>query len=398
MKLTATKVKALNSPGRYADGNGLYLQVAKQGTKSWIYRFQLNGKRRELGLGSIKEKSLSVARSEARAMRELVLQGVDPKLHRDAGKNEQQTRQSWTFDRASEAYIQSHESAWNNKKHIQQWRNTLNTYASPVLGSIPVEIIDTALVMRCIEPIWLSKNETATRVRARIEKVLSWSIALHYRDSPNPAVWRGTISELLPQPSKVSTVKHHSALPYAELPVFMDQLAEKESISAKALQFTILTCVRTSEAISASWDEIDFENAVWTIPAIKMKSNREHRVPLSSQAIALLESLPRLNGWLFPSPQYGKHLSNMAMLTLLKKHLNRPDLTVHGFRSTFRDWSAEVSDYPRELAESALAHTLGNKTEAAYQRGDYLEKRRDLMQSWSDYAQERQEKILAFRS
>ncbi|MFT7688454.1 MAG: integrase, partial [Candidatus Azotimanducaceae bacterium] len=302
-----------------------------------------------------------------------------------AERQEAQKNQVWTFKKCAEAYISAHEPSWKNKKHAQQWRNTLTQYANPVFGDLPVEEISTQLVMQAIEPIWQTKTETASRVRGRIERVLSWAIVNEYRPHPNPALWRGNLMELLAAPAKIARTVHHPALPYQQIDSFVQSLGEHESTNAKALYFTILTACRTSEVLGASWNEIDFSEETWTIPANRMKSERPHRVPLSKQAIELLNGLDRENNWLFPSPQYGKHLSNMAMLNLLKKQLGYSDLTIHGFRSTFRDWVAEQTTYQRELAEAALAHVLGDKTEAAYQRGDMLEKRAELMQDWANY-------------
>jgi len=383
--LNSLSIKSINSVGKHADGRGLYLQVSKWGTKSWIFRYQLNGRRREMGLGSISDLSLSEARKEIEVHRQLLLKGEDPKIRRDSDKNKLQKRQAWTFDDCANGYIEAHKHSWTNVKHESQWRNTLSTYASPVIGKLPVEEITTNWVMRVIEPIWYAKTETANRVRSRIEKVLSWAIARNYRDQPNPAIWKGNIKELLPSRSSIAKQKHHAALPYSEVSNFMLNLNSRTSVSAYALQFTILTAARTTEVLLAGWNEIDVDNKLWTIPEERMKSKRTHRVPLSDQVINLLNQLPRLNQWIFPSPHKGKHLSNNAMLKILKKQMERPDLTVHGFRSTFRDWCAEVSDFPRELAEAALAHVLADKTEAAYQRGDLLEKRRVLMQEWASY-------------
>lgn len=347
-----------------------------------------------MGLGSADTVSLKEARKLSAQHRQTLLEGKDPKIVRDAEKQENQKNQAWTFDRCAEAYICAHAPSWKNKKHAQQWRNTLAQYASPIFGNLPVEEITTPLIMRVLEPIWLIKTETASRVRGRIERVLSWAIVNGYRPHPNPALWRGNLMELLPAPAKVAKPVHHPALPYQELGVFMQALGEHNSLNAKAMTFTILTACRTNEVLAASWDEIDFDANTWTIPGERMKSERPHRVPLSKQAITLLEQLPRVEGWLFPSVMYGKHLSNMAMLNLMNRQLKRPDLTVHGFRSTFRDWVAEQTNYQRELAEAALAHVLGDKTEAAYQRGDMLEKRAELMQAWADFAEQKQENVI----
>ena len=395
-KLTTRSIASKKSKGKYADGGGLYLQVSATGSKSWILRY--SGKRMlsksgkkyfkqtEMGLGSYPDIGLAEARSIATGHRKINSEGKDPKLTRDAERQKAQNNQAWTFDRCAEAYISTHAPSWRNRKHEQQWRNTLAQYASPVFGDLPVEEITTPLIMRVIEPIWLTKTETASRVRGRIERVLSWAIVNGYRPHPNPALWRGNLMALLPAPAKAAKPIHHPALPYQELGVFMQTLSEHSSLNAKAMTFTILTACRTNEVLAASWDEIDFNAKTWTIPGERMKSERPHRVPLSKQALALLEQLPRESGWLFPSVKYGKHLSNIAMLNLLNRQLKRPDLTVHGFRSTFRDWVAEQTNYQRELAESALAHVLGDKTEAAYQRGDMLEKRAELMQAWADFA------------
>ncbi len=403
-KLTTRTVSGLKDRGEYADGGGLYLQISKWGTKTWIFRYSTgertpggNLKRRRMGLGSVDSVTLKKARDESVRYSLLLREGKDPKLIRDAEKQKTQKNQVWTFDRCAEAYISAHAPSWKNKKHAQQWRNTLKQYASPVFGSLPVEEITTSLIMRVLEPIWLTKTETASRVRGRIERVLSWAIVNGYRPHPNPALWRGNLMELLPAPAKIAKPVHHPALPYQELGVFMQTLSEHSSLNAKAMTFTILTACRTNEVLAASWDEIDFNAETWTIPAERMKSERPHRVPLSEQAINLLEKLPRVNGWLFPSAHYGKHLSNMAMLNLMNRQLKRPDLTVHGFRSTFRDWVAEQTNYQRELAEAALAHILGDKTEAAYQRGDMLEKRAELMQVWADYATLKQENVVSLK-
>jgi integrase len=379
--LTKVKVETLSKPGKYIDANGLYLTIAKSLSKSWIYRYQINGKRREMGLGPCIQVSLKEAREKAGDARKTQNQGLDPKIERDKLKP---TSDAMTFDQCAEAYISSHESSWRNAKHVSQWRNTLKTYATPIIGSLPVDQVDTSLVMQIIEPIWKTKTETATRVRGRIESVISWAMVKDYHPGPNPALWRGHIDQLLPKRSKIQPVKHHTSMPYNEIQAFMGKLQAKDSVSAKALELTIFTAVRTSEALNAKWNEIDFDNRLWTIPAERMKASREHRVPLSNQAITLLENLSRTNDYLF-SVREDKPMSNMAMLTFLKKQMNQPTLTVHGFRSTFRDWAAEVSTFPRELAESALAHVLSDKTEAAYQRGDLLSKRRAMIQSWCDF-------------
>jgi integrase len=382
--LTAKAVAALKKPGRYADRDGLYLQITKAGVRSWTYRYQLNGKRREMGLGTLRDLTLKQARVLASEARNLHKKGIDPKAHRDSQRRTATDSQVWTFDKCAAAYIEAHAPGWKNTKHADQWRNTLKQYASPVFGHMPVDRVDTGLVMQVLEPIWHNRTETASRVRGRIENILSWSIVRGYRAGPNPALWRGHLAMLLPQRLKVQRVQHHAALPYLEIGAFMVALRKRKALSAKALELVILTATRTNEALQAKWDEVDLEAAVWTLPGDRMKSGREHRAPLPGQAVALLASLGRANEWVFPS-RNDRPLSNMAMLMLLKQRMERPNLTVHGFRSCFRDWAAEVSPFPRELAESALAHALADKTEAAYQRGDLLEKRRLMMQTWADF-------------
>jgi len=384
--LTVKKVESLKDWGKYADSQGLYLNINKGGKKSWIYRYQLNGRRREVGLGSITLASLKEAREKAADGRKLHAQGIDPKAQWDKDKYVSDTSDIWTFDRCSKAYITAHEAKWKNEKHISQWRNTLEQYASPVFGHLAIDKIDIELVLQVIEPMWKVKTETATRVRQRIETVIAWATVKGYRKGANPASWKGNLDMLLPARSKIQAVKHHSALPYKDLSKFMQWLSMNKSLSSQALQLTILTACRTSEVLGASWNEFDLEEKIWTIPANRMKSKREHRVPITNEIEKLLTLIPRVVGsdWAFPSKN-NKHLSNMAMLTLLKKSKDYSGLTVHGFRSTFRDWAAEVSSYARELAESALAHVLGNQTEAAYQRGDLLAKRREMMTAWSDY-------------
>ncbi|MER9687242.1 integrase arm-type DNA-binding domain-containing protein [Mesorhizobium sp. M0139] len=397
-KLSAVEVAKKSKPGTYGDGGGLYLQVAKSTakdaqegdvTKSWLFRFMLAGKARYMGLGDVQTFNLKEARERARAARQLVSDGKDPieeRRERTATLRADDAKRI-TFKQASERYIAAQKAGWKNAKHAEQWRNTLATYAWPVIGDLPVAKVDTAHVMQILEPIWTTKTETATRVRGRVELVLDWAKARHFRSGDNPARWRGHLDKLLPARSKVAKVEHHAAMPYSELPAFMSQLRSMGSISARALEFTVLTAVRTGEAIGVKVGEVDFSNKLWTIPAARMKADRPHRVPLSDRAIEILKNVPREadSPYLFPGARTGKPLSNMAMLELLRGMEGMEGLTVHGFRSTFRDWAAERSNFPRELAEAALAHVLSDKTEAAYQRGDMLEKRRRLMTAWAGY-------------
>ena len=381
--LKSIQIKNLTKPGKYSDGNGLYLNIRSSGTKSWIYRYQLNGKRKEIGLGSTKSISLKEARELAADSTKLRNKGGDPKAHKAKLKtNSINTR---TFEQCAVEYIKAHKLSWKNEKHANQWVNTLTQYAYPHIGHLPVDEIDNAAVMTVLTPIWRSKTETASRVRGRIESVLSWAIVKEYRPAPNPAIWRGNLEILLPKRSKIQKPKHHAALPHADSPKLMKQIRASKSVSARALEFTVLTACRTQESIGAKWDEIDLNKKIWTIPAERMKAGREHRVPLSTQALSLLDNLYRTNGYLFPGLKKDKPISNMAMLKFLKKDLEYPSITVHGFRSSFREWVSEVSPYSAELGESALAHINSNKVEAAYQRSDLLKKREAMMQAWADY-------------
>ena len=372
----------------YADGGGLYLQVSPTGTKSWIFRFTLDGREREMGLGPLPDVSLAEAREKAAECRRLKRDGLDPIEARKAERRQTQLQaaQAITFKDASDAYINAHKAGWRNAKHADQWRNTLKTYVYPVFGSLPVQGVDVGLVMKAIEPIWATKTETASRVRGRIEAILDWAAARGYRQGDNPARWRGHLENLLPNRSKVREIEHHAALPYADIGAFVAALQEQAGTAARALEFLILTAARTGEVIGARWEEIDVHGKLWMIPANRMKGRKAHRVPLSSPALTIIESTEKLRSgdFVFPGGKRGEPLSNMAMLALLKR-MGYDDLTAHGFRSTFRDWVAEQTSYPSELAEMALAHVISNKVEAAYRRGDLFEKRRNLMSDWARY-------------
>ena len=393
-RLTARRVETVSKPGMYADGDGLYLQVTSATAKSWIYRFMLNGKAREMGLGPLWKVSLTEARDFAGKHRKQRFDGIDPiGAKRDAERaacaaKQQEAAESITFAECASAYIKSHKAGWKNAKHAAQWTATLDTFAGPVIGTKPVKAVDTELVMEVIKPLWANKTETASRLRGRIEVILDWAKTSGYRDGENPARWRGHLQNLLPARSKVQKVEHHPALPYAVIGAFIDELGRQDGVAARALEFLILAAARTGEVIGARWPEIDFDNKVWTIPAERMKAGREHRVPLAERALAILEEMkrdrPEGNDFLFPGGKPRAPLSNMALLALLKR-MGRGDLTTHGFRSTFRDWTAERTSYPREVAEMALAHTIGDKVEAAYRRGDLFEKRRRLMQEWAKF-------------
>jgi len=375
----------------YADGAGLYLQVTGDGekhiAKSWIYRFKLCGRAREMGLGSLSIFGLAEARTKAAECRRLAYEGVDPIETRRAerAKAALDTAKLLTFKECTEQYVAAHRAGWRNAKHAAQWSTTVKTYAEPVIGALLVQGIDTALVMKIIEPLWSKKPETAARLRGRIEAVLDWAGARGYRQGENPARWRGHLDKLLPARAKVRQVKHHAALPYDELPVFMATLRAHAGVSARALEFLILTAARTGEVIGLLAAEI--ADKVWTVPAGRMKGSKDHRVPLPVPALAIVEKMQAEHGgrFLFPGAKRDKPLSNMAMLKLLER-MGRADLTAHGFRSTFRDWAAERTNYPNEVVEMALAHAINSKVEAAYRRGDLFEKRRRLMDDWGSFA------------
>ncbi len=400
-KLTALQVRNAKAVGRYGDGGGLYLAITPaQGStatknpeavnRSWLFIFTApDGRRREMGLGSADFVSLADARDAADAARKLLTGGVDPiearkQARADAAKNSQRLL---TFKEAAQAYIKANRSAWKNEKHASQWEATLETYAYPKIGAFGVGAVDTAAVLSVLEPIWQTIPETASRLRGRIEAVLTWATVRGYRVGENPARWRGHLSETLPERSKVAPVKHHAALPVDEVPAFMAALRKQDGMAALALEFAILTAARTGEVLGARWAEIDEKEKVWTVPPERMKSGREHRVPLSTQALAVLARVRQLSdgkGLIFPNANKRKQLSNMAMLATLKR-MKRGDLTSHGFRSSFRDFAGDHTTIAREVAEAALAHIIGDKAEQAYRRSDALEKRRALMQLWGDH-------------
>jgi integrase len=382
-RLTALKVARLKTPGRYCDGLGLWLQVSEWHTKAWLFRYKRHGKPHQMGLGPLHTVSLQEARARARQARQLLIDGLDPIAvkHQARTVARLEEARATTFNQCAEDYINAHSAGWKNSKHREQWRATLETYAAPIIGDLPIGEIDTALVLKVLRPIWQEKPETASRVRGRIERVLSYWAATQKISRDNPARWRGHLDALLPAKTKVRAVKHHPALPFSELPGFMAELRERESLSARALEFTILTATRTGEAIAACWDEFDLAAKVWIVPAERMKGKRApHRVPLSDRAIELLASLPRDDCRLWA-------LSNFAMLELLRGM--RPGYVPHGFRSTFSDWARDRTAYPRDVIEMALAHSIKDKSEAAYRRGDALEKRRRLMADWARYCEAR---------
>lgn len=357
--------------------------------KSWAFRYVRHDKQTWIGLGPYPDVSLAEARELATEARKQLLKGIDPLTDKRARQRAARRAHDDlpSFADGAERDVESQAPGWSNPKHIDQWRNTLKNVAGPIFGHLPVDQIDTALVMRCIEPLWTTKTETetASRLRGRIESVLDWAAVRGYRGGDNPARWRGHLDKLLPRPSLVARVKHHAALPYIEAGVFLQELREDPGVASRALEFTILTAARTNEVIQAEWSEFDLDRRTWVTPAERMKSKREHRVPLSDAAVSLLKAVDGSSQrYVFPGHKRGSHLSSIAMLQVLKR-LGRTDITVHGFRSTFRDWCAETTNYPADVAEMALAHTLRDKTEAAYRRGDLLEKRARLMADWARY-------------
>ncbi len=388
-KLSFKAVEKKTTPGYYADGGGLYLQVSPSGSKSWLFQYKVNRKRREMGLGSLVAVGLAEAREKAAECRRLLANRIDPIDARasDRARQALEAAKSIAFGECAESFIKAHQASWKNDKHLAQWRSTIKTYCAPVFGATPVQRIDTTLVLKVLEPIWTKKPETAGRVRGRIERVLDWAKVRGYRDGENPARWRGHLDKLLPSLKKSRRVKHHAALPFRDIGAFMANLRTQEGIAARALELLILTTTRTIEIIAARWPEFDLDSATWVIPPERVKTQKEHRVPLSLQAVKLLRSLEdtRIDGEDFVFPwRLGKHLSNNSLLTLLER-MGRDDITGHGFRSTFRDWAAETTNYPREVCEMALAHAVGTAVEAAYRRGDLFEKRRRLMSDWAKY-------------
>lgn len=387
-RLSARTVETIKKPGLHADGAGLYLHVSKSGARSWIFRWKRDGRLRDMGLGPLNTISLAEARDKALACRKLKYDGRDPIEERQAQRQaaKLETAKAMTFKDCAKAYIAAQRAGWKNPKHAAQWPATLETYVYPILGGLPVQAVDVGLVMKAVEPIWTSKPETASRVRGRIESVLDWAAARGYRQGENPARWRGHLENLLPKKSKVRRVEHPAALPYAELAGFMVELREQEGVGARALEFAILTAARTGEVIGATWAEIDLEGRLWTISAERMKAGREHRVPLSEPAVAILRTMAgvRTGKYVFPGGRADRPLSNMSMLMLLRR-MRRDELTVHGFRSAFSDWCAEQTTFPSEVREMALAHVVGDKVEAAYRRGDLFEKRRNLAEAWANF-------------
>lgn len=388
--LSAQKVKAAG-PGRHGDGRGLFLYVKPSGARSWVLRYQVQGRRRDLGLGAFPDVSLAMARDRATEARRLIAEGEDPIARKQQAKPK-------TFRDAALELIESKRPGWKNAKHAAQWTSTLETYVFPKIGRVQVAKVETADVVSVLMPIWSSKPETTSRIRQRIEAVLDYASALGIRKGDNPARWRGHLDHLLPKPTKVRAIKHHPALPHNEIAGFMAELAERDGIAARALGFTILTAARSGEVRGMTWGEVDLEARIWTIPAARMKAGKEHRVPLTKEAVSLLGPRKDDGSLVFGSEaKAGKPISDMSMTAVLRR-MERIGITVHGFRSTFRDWAGETTGFPREVIEAALAHGIKNKAEAAYARSDLFDKRRKLMEAWSAMAtpSRRSSNVLAF--
>jgi integrase len=379
-RLSARSVTTIKDPGRHADGGNLYLSVSPSGSRSWVFMYVFNGRQREMGLGPARDVSLAEARDLAAQHRRSLRAGLDP----IESRRTEVARPS--FGAFAEMHIASMEASWRNPKHRAQWRSTLATYAAP-LAKVPVDAVTTADVLAVLKPIWSTKAETASRVRGRIESVLDAAKAAGHRTGDNPAAWRGHLDQLLPRRSKRSR-GHHAAMAIDDMPGFMARLRDAKGLAARALEFTILTAARTSETLEAPWTEVNTERALWTIPAERMKAERDHRVPLTDRAVEILEEMRaiKISDFVFPGSKLGRPLSNMAMDMVLRR-LGHDDVTVHGFRSTFKDWAAERTHFPNELSEMALAHAIGDQTEAAYRRGDLFEKRRALMEAWAHFLQ-----------
>ena len=393
-RLSALQVSKLTKPGLYGDGGGLTLQITQGGVKSWLFRFMMAGKAYGMGLGPTHTVSLAEARQKALAARKLIIDGINPLAAKKQDKITAALANArmMTFDQCAEAYVAAHKAGWKNAKHADQWTNTLSTYASPIIGHLPVAEIDTSLVVKCLTPIWETKTETASRLRGRIESILGWATTSGYRIGENPARWKGHLDNLLATISKASRTKHHPSLPWQRMNELITALRARDGASARAIEFTILTACRSGEVRGAKWSEFDREKKVWTIPAERMKAGREHEVPLSEAVLALLKSLPQSSDIVFPGTK-GQPLSDMSLTAVIRR-LNDKDkpnwidsngdgITVHGFRSSFRMWAAEATNYPREVAEHALAHQLPDAVERAYQRGSQFTKRASLMADWA---------------
>lgn len=390
--LTVKAIEGRLSEGRHFDGAGLYLQVRATGSRSWLYRWKDGGKVKVMGLGAYPAVGLADAREKARECARMRAKGIDPLEQKRASKQAKSPAPAApagkTFSEVAAEYIKSHQAGWKSAKTLYIWRHSLEHYADKAFGAVAVDKIDRPMILSLLRPIWNEKPETAGRVRRHVEAVLNFARAHDYRSGDNPAVWRGNLQFAFVDQSKIRTVKHHPALPYAELPAFLRALRERPGVGALAFEFAILTACRTSEVLGATWQEVDIDAKLWSIPGSRMKAGKPHTVPLSARAIDLLKAVADFRRgaepWLWPGDRIGRPLSNMAFLMLLRR-MDRSDLTAHGFRSTFRDWISETTEFSSEVAEMALAHVVSNKVEAAYRRGDLLAKRRELMEAWAAF-------------
>jgi len=405
--LKVKQIESLKKVGLHKDGGNLYLKVTKTGSKSWVFRYVINSKRHFLGLGSVNKIDLAEAREEAEKLRALLEKGIDPLDDRKRIEDERllELAKLITFKQCADAFLNKHVHELKNKKHIQQWQNTLEVYAHSIIGGMPIDVIDTKHVMQCLEPIWSTKNETAARLRGRIEQVLAWATVSGYRTGENPARWRNHLDKLLAKPSKLQNVKHHEALDYKLIPEFMSELQQQHGIAARCLEFTIMTAARTNEAIGAKWAEINLQEKLWTVPAKRMKAKKDHTVTLSDACISLLYAMKsqQLNDYVFSGQSRQGNLSNAAMMNVLERmgrKTKEDDITVHGFRSTFIDWVTEQTNHSSDVREMSVSHTIKNKSEAAYRRGNIIEKRFILMNDWANYLYPaaHSAKVLPFKS
>jgi integrase len=387
-KLSAAKIRGLTKPGRYGDGDGLWLQVRDAERRAWLFRYRLNGRAHAMGLGSLRDVGLAEARQLATECRAALRRGLDPLESRRAAQADARLAGARLFRDVCDLYLAAHGAAWRNERHRAQWISTLTAHVFPIFGDRPVAAVDTGDVMAALEPLWPKRPETASRLRGRIESVLDFAKARGWRTGENPARWRGHLKNLLPSRAKLSRVEHLAALAYGEVGALMAELRGQPGIAALVLRFTILTAARAGEAVGARWSEID--GPLWIIPADRMKAGREHRVPLSDAAATILDELAAAGtepgAFIFPGRRARSGLGGAAMIALLRR-MKRTEITVHGFRSTFRDWAAEQTAYPREVAEAALAHALSDKVEAAYRRSDFLERRARLMADWATFCE-----------
>jgi integrase len=385
-KLSALAVKHLSKRGLYADGGGLYLQVARNGSRSWILRYRLGGRRRYLGLGSLHRVTLAEARQRAVEAHSILMAGNDPIEAKQGQRTAARlsAARAVTFEKAATQYIDSHRAGWSPKS-VSGWVGTLETHVYPVFGALPVQEIDTGLVLKAVEPLWSTKTETASRVRGRIESILDWAVTRGFRKGDNPARWDGHLENLLPAKARVAKVEHLAAMPYAAVPEFMTQLRQHPALASRALEFAILAAARSGEVLNADWSEIDLSAKAWTISAARMKAGRDHKAPLSDAAVALLSALPGAHeGVLFPGTKVGKGM-NHRQLRIQLRSMGQQGVTVHGFRSSFVDWAHERTTFAREVIEMSLAHNIGSAVEKSYRRTDLFDRRRALMAAWADF-------------